>query len=406
MYPSVQAENKDFEGKKNYELANHLGNVLAVISDRKKGMGSVNGNYAYFDAVTLTATDYFPFGMAMPSRTFNTEGYRYGFNGKENDGEWAKQDYGARISDPRIARFLSLDPLTKSYPWYTPYQFGGNTPIQAVDLDGLEPGSSPKVQEFVLKPGYPAFKIATMNTQGGAVGMSAANYHNAGLNQEDVRTNQAANSPQVRPTRQRTFNKLQKTADAIAVVSPGLGVGLKLGLGMADDAYIDAQNVGGTPRNEVKHLNGEFTTYDERQLAGVNTTALLLPGIGTAEAMANEAIVNAGKTTMTAGESTSINSAGVYNRVKPRKGTLDEVTRNQPRNANGEMIDPNTLEPLKPSEIDLGHKPGNEWKTRKEMHKEAGSTRDEVLDAENDANLYQWEDRSANRSHKFEKKKD
>jgi hypothetical protein len=33
---------------------------------------------------------------------------------------------------------LSTDPLTKDYPWYTPYQFAGNTPIQAIDLDGLE----------------------------------------------------------------------------------------------------------------------------------------------------------------------------------------------------------------------------------------------------------------------------
>jgi len=33
---------------------------------------------------------------------------------------------------------LSVDPLTKSYPWYTPFQFGGNKPIWAVDLDGLE----------------------------------------------------------------------------------------------------------------------------------------------------------------------------------------------------------------------------------------------------------------------------
>ena len=33
---------------------------------------------------------------------------------------------------------MSVDPLTKSYPWYTPYQFAGNLPIWAVDLDGLE----------------------------------------------------------------------------------------------------------------------------------------------------------------------------------------------------------------------------------------------------------------------------
>lgn len=31
-----------------------------------------------------------------------------------------------------------MDPLTKSYPWYTPYQFAGNKPIWAIDLDGLE----------------------------------------------------------------------------------------------------------------------------------------------------------------------------------------------------------------------------------------------------------------------------
>jgi hypothetical protein len=49
-----------------------------------------------------------------------------------------KQDYGARIYDQRVARFLSVDPLTGKYPWYTPYQFAGNKAIWAVDLDGLE----------------------------------------------------------------------------------------------------------------------------------------------------------------------------------------------------------------------------------------------------------------------------
>ena len=33
---------------------------------------------------------------------------------------------------------MSVDPLTSSYPWYTPYQFAGNKPIAAIDLDGLE----------------------------------------------------------------------------------------------------------------------------------------------------------------------------------------------------------------------------------------------------------------------------
>ena len=69
--------------------------------------------------------------------------YRYGFNGKENDndvkGTGNQQDYGMRIYDPRLGRFLSVDPLTKAYPWYTPYQFAGNSPILFIDLDGGEP---------------------------------------------------------------------------------------------------------------------------------------------------------------------------------------------------------------------------------------------------------------------------
>jgi RHS repeat-associated protein len=65
-------------------------------------------------------------------------GYRYGFNGKENDDETGTQDYGMRIYDPRMGRFLSTDPLTKGYPQLTPYQFSSNTPIATIDLDGLE----------------------------------------------------------------------------------------------------------------------------------------------------------------------------------------------------------------------------------------------------------------------------
>ena len=43
------------------------------------------------------------------------------------------------ITDEMMVRFLSVDPLTKQYPGLTPYQFAGNTPIAASDLDGKEP---------------------------------------------------------------------------------------------------------------------------------------------------------------------------------------------------------------------------------------------------------------------------
>ncbi len=80
----------------------------------------------------------------MPGRKYTSgSSYRFGFNGEENDNdvknvEGGQQDYGMRIYDPRAGKFLSIDPLTKSYPQLTPYQFAGNNPIAGIDLDGGE----------------------------------------------------------------------------------------------------------------------------------------------------------------------------------------------------------------------------------------------------------------------------
>ncbi len=66
--------------------------------------------------------------------------YRYGFNGKENDnevkGEGNQQDYGMRVYDSRLGRFLSVDPLGTKTPYISPYVFVSNRPIWSVDYDG------------------------------------------------------------------------------------------------------------------------------------------------------------------------------------------------------------------------------------------------------------------------------
>jgi RHS repeat-associated protein len=63
----------------------------------------------------------------------------YKFNAKEYDSETGLYYYGARYYDAKISRFVSFDPLAEKFPKLTPYQFAGNKPIIAVDLDGLEP---------------------------------------------------------------------------------------------------------------------------------------------------------------------------------------------------------------------------------------------------------------------------
>lgn len=75
----------------------------------------------------------------MPGRNYsNGTDYRYGFNGKEKDGETAVDDYdfGARIYDGRIGRWFSLDPKSQKYPEWTPYNYVINNPVNVIDPDG------------------------------------------------------------------------------------------------------------------------------------------------------------------------------------------------------------------------------------------------------------------------------
>jgi len=69
-------------------------------------------------------------------------GYRYGFQGQESDNEIKGSgnsiNFKFRMHDPRLGRFLSIDPLVASYPWNSPYAFSENRVIDGVELEGAE----------------------------------------------------------------------------------------------------------------------------------------------------------------------------------------------------------------------------------------------------------------------------
>jgi len=124
-------------GSRFFELSNHLGNVLATIQDWMT-IPKASG-VDYFDPMVVSAHDNYAIGMMVPGRTYSAPGggYRYGFNGKENDNETGYQDYGFRMCD-MTGRFISVDPLTGQYPVWSPYAFALNSSIAGVDLEGLE----------------------------------------------------------------------------------------------------------------------------------------------------------------------------------------------------------------------------------------------------------------------------
>jgi RHS repeat-associated protein len=67
-------------------------------------------------------------------------GYRFHFNGKETDnevyGEGNVYDFGARIYNSRLGRWLSVDAYASTYVSISTYAFCGNTPTLFVDYDG------------------------------------------------------------------------------------------------------------------------------------------------------------------------------------------------------------------------------------------------------------------------------
>ena len=81
---------------------------------------------------------YYPFGGVFASAG-NVQPYKY--NGKEYDGKKGLNwyDYGARMYDAALGRFMTVDPLAEKYYPMSPYGYCLNNPIKFIDADGRLP---------------------------------------------------------------------------------------------------------------------------------------------------------------------------------------------------------------------------------------------------------------------------
>ncbi|OYU96720.1 MAG: hypothetical protein CFE21_00080 [Bacteroidetes bacterium B1(2017)] len=123
-----------YRGNKHYEMSNHLGNVLSVISDKKTAICST-GVFAYFKAEVISATDYSPFGAPLAGRTYQMSEYRFSFNGQERDDEVAGLGNINTAEfweyDTRLGRRWNLDPVL--IPNISPYTCLMNNPFIFAD---------------------------------------------------------------------------------------------------------------------------------------------------------------------------------------------------------------------------------------------------------------------------------
>jgi RHS repeat-associated protein len=143
-YPTTALSVTRELGLRHYELANHLGNVLSTVSDRRLAVAS-GSLVSYYRADEKSYADYDPYGMLLPGRFGGGfADQNFGFQGQLKDDELnssvgTSYAFEYRVHDPRVGRFLSVDPLAQKYPYYSFYAFSGNRVIDMIEFEGLEP---------------------------------------------------------------------------------------------------------------------------------------------------------------------------------------------------------------------------------------------------------------------------
>ncbi|MFN9801526.1 MAG: hypothetical protein ACK54P_16025 [Bacteroidota bacterium] len=145
-------------GHKQYEISNHLGNVLSVITDQKLPV-EVGSLIVSYSAVVVTATDYSPFGVGLYGRSWSGE-YRYGFNGQEEvvENSPSRIFFENRVYNSNLGHWLSIDQYYNLYPSLSPYSAFACNPIITIDIAGdklritvAQPNADRKIEPSDLK---------------------------------------------------------------------------------------------------------------------------------------------------------------------------------------------------------------------------------------------------------------
>lgn len=131
-----------YRGNKHYEIGNHLDNVMVTVSDKKMPDTAAAPSANKYRPDIVSATGYYPYGSQLPGRKMNADSYGHGYQGKEKDNE-LKGDGNAyyfkeRMYDPRIGRWLSIDPNAKKFPGESPYIAMSANPVSRIDDDGAQ----------------------------------------------------------------------------------------------------------------------------------------------------------------------------------------------------------------------------------------------------------------------------
>jgi len=147
--------NSLFEQDQFFFHPDHLGST-AIVTDR-------NGNIVQFIA-------YLPFGEALISEHTTRRGTPFKFNAMEKDTETGLYYFGARYFDPRLAIFLSIDPMWELYPNVGGFAFTLQNPVRFVDPTGMFVETAWDILSFTLGANSFVDNVRQGNVGGAIVG--------------------------------------------------------------------------------------------------------------------------------------------------------------------------------------------------------------------------------------------
>ena len=120
------------------------------------------------ESAVIQSDDYYPFGLTFNGyQRVGNQSNRYLFNDKEwqDDLDLGWYDYGARMYDPAIARFMTIDPLADKFNFQSPYAYAVNNPIRFIDKNGE--GPEDKVNLALRELGKSLGSIVSVNSKTG-----------------------------------------------------------------------------------------------------------------------------------------------------------------------------------------------------------------------------------------------
>jgi len=92
---------------------------------------------------------YYAYGDAAEQTVSTGQKYRYTGKPFDDEGAFDLYYYGARYYDPRLGRFIAVDPSASKYPSGSPYAYTLDNPLNYNDPDGK--GSRPSGSQDVIQ---------------------------------------------------------------------------------------------------------------------------------------------------------------------------------------------------------------------------------------------------------------